>query len=159
MMSRTLTAITLPLLFAAMLSVQAGYASPNNPGKEKKKTAATEQQEICRTLTYYYEGTNMKSTNAVEGALHPDAQITHLNTKSGQVEAMNVRQLLKSVSQGQAHRTANLRLLNLDVDGDAAMVKVRVIDANTGNRSVRYLHLVHTGNQWRIVNETAYQRS
>ncbi|MEL6593698.1 MAG: nuclear transport factor 2 family protein [Bacteroidota bacterium] len=159
MMSRTITAITLPLLLAAMISAQTAYAGPSKSRKEKKTEAASQQEEICRTLTYYYEGANMGAANAVEGALHPDAQITHLHTQSGQVDAMDVHQLLKNVNHGQAQRTTNLRLLNLDVDGDAAMVKVRVFDATTGDRSVRYLHLVRTGNQWRIVNETAYQRS
>lgn len=81
-----------------------------------------------------------------------------LNTANGKVEAINVNQMLEAVSSGQTMHTSNLRLLNLDIEGDAAMVKIRVVNTNTGKRSVRYLHLVRAGNQWRIVNETAYQK-
>ncbi|MFK7925021.1 MAG: nuclear transport factor 2 family protein [Bacteroidia bacterium] len=157
MMSKSLTAVALPLLIAVLMTTQA-FASPSNPGKDKKAKVASDQEQICRTLNYYYEGSNMGAANAVEGALHPDAQITMLNTQTGKVEAINVTQLLKSVSNGQIIHTTNLRLLNLDIEGDAAMAKIRVVDTNTGNRSVRYLHLVRAGNQWRIVNETAYQK-
>lgn len=157
MMTKSLTVVALPLLIAVMMTTQA-FANPTNPGKDKKARIASDQEQICRTLNYYYEGTNMGVTNAVEGALHPDAQITMLNTQTGKVEAINVNQLLKSVSNGQAVHTTNLRLLNLDIEGDAAMAKIRVVNSNSGSRSVRYLHLVRAGNQWRIVNETAYQK-
>ncbi|MEM6343541.1 MAG: nuclear transport factor 2 family protein [Bacteroidota bacterium] len=157
MMSKTVTAVTLPLLIALLMTSQA-FANPTNPGKDKKSKLAYDQEEICRTLTYYYEGSNMGVVNAVEGALHPDAQITMLYTDNGKVEAINVNQMIKAVANGQAIHTSNLRLLNLDIEGDAAMAKIRVVNTNTGKRSIRYLHLVRAGNQWRIVNETAYHK-
>jgi len=157
MMTKSVTAVALPLLIAVLMTSQA-FANPTSPGKDKKTQLASDQEQICRTLTYYYEGSNMGATNAVEGALHPDAQITMLNTANGQVEAINVNQLLKSVSNGKILHTSNLKLLNLDIEGDAAMAKIRVVNTNTGKRSVRYLHLVRAGNQWRIVNETAYSK-
>lgn len=153
-MTKPLTAVALPLLMTMMLSQ--AIANPTNPAKAN---AESDRYQICQTLTYFFEGANMGSVSAVESACHPKASFTMLNTQTGHMDAHDVDAHLKAVKMGQLSGTQNLRLIDLDIDGNAALAKVKIDEEGKKNRSIRYLQLVRVGEQWRIVNETAYRKS
>lgn len=152
-MTKPLTALALPLLMTMMLSQ--AVAHPTRP--EKKRTESSDRTLICQTLNYFFEGANMGSLSAVESACHPEAFFTELNTQTGQIAAHSVPDLLAAIKAGNITPTQNLRLINLEVEGNVALVKIRIEEGATRTRSVRYMQLVRVGDQWRIVNETNYR--
>jgi hypothetical protein len=154
MLSKSLTIFALPLVMIMLLNQ--AMADPTHPKKSKK--TASDKELIARTLTYYFEGANLRALSAVESACHPEARFTHFNPQTGHLEAQTVHDVLHTVKSGKNTQTQNLRLLSLDIEKNVAMAKIRLEETQTRDRSIHYLQLVRVGDQWRIVSETTFRK-
>lgn len=111
---------------------------------------------IQRTLTYYYDGAALHSIEALVKAYHPRARMTYVDVDNGTYEKFEVGRYLSMLSETEpVYRNRSIKILSLDITGDAAMVKTRITFHDRGMRLNDYLSLHKMEGEWRIVSRTS----
>jgi len=115
-----------------------------------------DQKFIEKTIQNYFEGMYHSDTDRLEKAFHPDAHlIGHFkgNLVNIPLDAW-LGMVKKTPAPAENGEEYDMKIVSMDVTGDAASVKVA--DLYTGLRFTDYLSLMKIDNQWVIVNKTFY---
>lgn len=115
---------------------------------------AKEIAAITQTIEDYFKGMHHSDRALIEKAFHPDAAISgHFDgayrrrTRDGFAEFVST--VPAPAKNGVPY---DMAIVNIDVAGDAAVVKVR--DLYLNRYFIDYLTLLKSGGAWRIVNKT-----
>jgi hypothetical protein len=108
---------------------------------------ATDQELIIQTVHDYFEGWYDGDVARMDRALHPE--LVKRSPAEGLEAIVTKDQMLKGTAEGEGTKVAADRRLEIDIAdvcGDIASVVVRSAPYR------EYLHLVRTGDGWRIAN-------
>ena len=114
---------------------------------------AAEMQQISECVERYFQGMYQSDGAILRSAFHASAAITG-NTE-GKYAAMDVDSFVsfaeKQASAAAAGEAYDMRIVAIDVSGDAAMVKVA--DRYIGRDFIDYLSLLKVDGAWLIHNK------
>lgn len=113
-----------------------------------------ENHKLQQTIQRYFDGLYRSDIQLLEQVFHPSAVISGYG-RDGKFVAMGRDDFLKFVDGVPAPADQgvefDMEVLSIDVTGSIAAVKVR--DFYLGKDFTDYLHLLDTGEEWRIIGK------
>lgn len=134
---------------AAALAAVATLATGSSPGN------LTDEQEIRRVVQYYFDGGAAGDSIVLRQAFNLE-NAHMLYVQDGALVNVPITQYVTRVGTG-GPRTApatdytRRRVVNIDVEGNAAVAKLEIIRNN--QRIVDYMSLLKVNGRWQIVNK------
>ncbi len=121
----------------------------------------TDHEAIMIVVNYYYEGVHMRDLNALGRAYHPEAVFTFVDAGQDQVEQFPIGEYLHTLYDAEKHfeqRDRKLKIHEVDVSGNVAMVKSCITYSARGYRIFDYLTLTKDEGEWRIIRRASYKQ-
>lgn len=103
-------------------------------------------REIETTIEKYFQGTYRADASLLTAAFHPDARICGF--VSGQLIDVSLNAFIHRVCHEVRHQTYDKKIMALDVQGDIAMVKAKVLVDETF--FMDFISLIRFQGQWLI---------
>lgn len=117
-----------------------------------------ERALVLKTLNFYFDGVTLYDLDALAVAYHPRAHLTYVDMKSGKYEKFEVGYFLSSIAE-RPHKYIDrtIELLRIDITGNMAFAKTRILFDDKSQRITDYLSLHKMEGEWRIVSRTSYK--
>lgn len=114
------------------------------------------RQEICKTLTYYFNGFELNDTEALTKAYHEQARFTMMEPEGQSYTYLEFGAYLSAIASHPPktmERTLSVR--QLEWTGNVAYVHAVIEYAGRGHRIHDFLLLQKTEETWKIINRTS----
>lgn len=114
------------------------------------------RQEICKTLTYYFNGFELNDTEALARAYHEQARFTMMEPDGSSYTYLEFGAYLSAIANHPPktmERTLSVR--QLEWTGNVAYVHAIIEYAGRGQRIHDFLLLQKTEESWTIINRTS----
>jgi hypothetical protein len=111
----------------------------------------TEEAQVRQTVETYLHGLKFNDVSSLRKAFYPEAKLYFVK-KDGTLGQLSQEQWYKGF-EGSAGKEeqADLRIVSVDVTGNAASVKV--VETYPKSVYTDYISLLKFGGEWRIVNK------
>jgi len=115
--------------------------------------SVTANEAIERTVEDYFQGLYRSDMERLRRAFHANARIA--GPDDGVLREMNLEQFITFAAQqpsaADAGEPLDMRILDVDIAGDVATVKV--VDSYIGRRFIDHLSMVRLDGRWWIYNK------
>ena len=121
------------LLVASPYSLPADHVNVSSPDEDDRK-------QILKVLTYYFYGEHLHAIDELARAYHPQAYLTYIDVNTGNYQKFHIGSYLSQLAETPREvMERDLKIVDLDITGNAAMVKTQLTYSNQGKRINDYL--------------------
>lgn len=132
-----------------MISFSGTFVFSQSPDQDTR-------QEICKTLTYYFNGFELNDTEALAQAYHEQARFTMMEPDGSSYTYLEFGAYLSAIANHPPktmERTLSVK--QLEWTGNVAYVHAVIEYAGRGQRIHDFLLLQKTEENWKIMNRTS----
>lgn len=127
-----------------------------SPGISQQQSYEDVQLEICRTLTYYFNGFELNDTEALARAYHEQARFTMMEPNGQSYTYLEFGEYLSAIANHPPKTMdRTLSLQEIEWTGNVAYVHALIEYEGRGQRIHDFLLLQKTEEDWKIINRTS----